>query len=37
MKKVIGIVIFSVVIVLSLVASIYLPNKDKINSETEDK
>ena len=37
MKKGIGIVIFIVIVIISLGLSIYLPNKDKINDEAEDK
>ena len=37
MKKGIGIVIFVVIVIISLGLSIYLPNKDKINDEAEDK
>lgn len=37
MKKVIGIIAFIIVVLISLVVSIYLPNKDSINDETEDK
>ena len=37
MKKEVGIVIFILVVVISLGLSIYLPNKDKINDEVEDK
>ena len=37
MKKVVGIIVFTVVVIISLGLSIYLPNKDRINDETEDK
>lgn len=37
MKKVVGIIGFIIVVIISLGLSIYLPNKDRINDETEDK
>jgi len=37
MKKTLGIIIVVLVIIISLGLSIYLPNKDKINNEVEDK
>lgn len=37
MKKVVGIIGFIMVVIISLGLSIYLPNKDRINDETEDK
>lgn len=37
MKKIIGIIVFIIVVIISLGLSIYLPNKDKINDKTEDK
>ena len=37
MKRIVGIIVFIVVVIISLGLSIYLPNKDKINDETEDK
>ena len=37
MRKEVGIVIFILVVLISLGLSIYLPNKDKINDEVEDK
>lgn len=37
MKKRVGIIVFIIIVIVSLSLSIYLPNKDKINDETEDK
>lgn len=37
MKKIIGIITFLIIISISLVISVYLPNKDKISSDAEDK
>lgn len=37
MKKTLGVILFVLIIIISLGLSVYLPNKDRINDEVEDK